>query len=61
MLANIVCWVIAIALILSNSIGQTDFYIRLALAIGFIFVGVLSKTADYYYQVHKEKKKESNM
>jgi hypothetical protein len=48
MLGNIVCWVIALALILSKASLIDDFYTRLLFAMGFIFLGILSKTADYY-------------
>lgn len=48
MLGNIICWVIALALILSNSNSPGDLYTKLLFAMGFIFLGILSKTSDYY-------------
>lgn len=55
MLANLTCWVIALGLIFSKSINREDLYIKMLLAIGFIFVGTLSKFADYYHEAHKSK------
>jgi hypothetical protein len=55
MLANITCWVIALGLMFSESVDRRDLYIKSALAIGFIFVGVLSKSADYYREIHIKK------
>jgi hypothetical protein len=55
MLANITCWVIALGLVFSESPDRRDLYIKCALAIGFIFVGSISKFADYYREIHIKK------
>ena len=51
MLANLACWVIAIALILSNSATQTELFIKLAFALGFIFMGICSKAVEAWQDI----------
>jgi hypothetical protein len=51
MLGNFACWFIALALILSKSPTPTDLYIKLAFALGFIFVGAISKAIDYRHGI----------
>lgn len=53
MIGNIFCWVMAIALIVSKSYGDV-IYTKLLFAMGFILLGILSKFADYYHEVHKK-------
>lgn len=55
MLANITCWVIALGMLFSESIDRRDLYIKSAIAIGFIFVGTISKAVDYYREIHIKK------
>lgn len=56
MIGNILCWIIAIALILSkSSLIEGGLYTKLLYAMGFIFLGILSKAVDYYHEVHKVK------
>ena len=55
MLANIMCWVFVLGLMFSDSLDRRDLYIKCALSIGFIFVGVLSKAVDYYREIHVKK------
>lgn len=52
MFGNIVCWIIALSLILSKSMGTDALYIKLLFAMGFIFLGILSKAVDYYREIH---------
>lgn len=59
MLANLVCWIIALALILSDTHGARDLYIRLGFAMGFILLGTLSKAVDVYHETHKKENKRS--
>jgi hypothetical protein len=54
MLANIICWVIAMALIFAKTSG-IDLYIRLLFAMGFIFLGTLSKAVDTYWETRMSK------
>jgi hypothetical protein len=54
MIGNIICWIIAIALIMSKSFGDI-LYTKLLYAMGFILLGILSKFVDYYREVHKDK------
>lgn len=58
MLANVSCWVIAIALLFSENLGRDDMYVKFLLAIGFIFVGTLSKAVDTYRITHSKKSDE---
>lgn len=53
MLANMSCWIIAIGIMISGSTSQEDLYIKTLLAMGFIFLGTLSKAVDVYKDVHK--------
>ena len=53
MLANLTCWIIAIGMLLADSTNREDLYIRTLLAMGFIFVGTLSKAVDVYRDTHK--------
>ena len=57
MLGNVICWCIAIGIMLSKSTSVNDLYTRTLLALGFIFVGVLSKAVDTYRAVHENKNK----
>ena len=59
MLGNFACWIIALALILSKSQASTDLYIKLAFALGFIFVGAISKAIDYYHGIGVSSSKNS--
>ena len=52
MLGNIACWSIAIGIMLSKSMNAEDLYIRTLLAMGFIFLGILSKAVDVYRDTH---------
>ena len=52
MLGNIVCWAIALGIMLSKSISVNDLYIKSLLAMGFIFLGILSKAVDIYRDAH---------
>lgn len=57
MLGNITCWCIALGIIFSKSIGVGDLYIKMLLAMGFIFLGILSKAVDVYHETHSNKNK----
>ena len=52
MLGNIMCWSIAFGIMLSKPMGTNDLYIRTLLAMGFIFLGILSKAVDTYRDTH---------
>ena len=54
MLANIVCWVIALGLVLSESNGIAEMCTKMWFAMGFIFLGILSKAVDVYHETHKK-------
>lgn len=56
MLANLICWVIALGMMLSESVSREDLYTKTLLAMGFIFLGTLSKAVDVYRDVHKNEK-----
>ena len=53
MIGNVICWIVAIGIMLSKSADQSDLYTKTLLAMGFIFLGILSKAIDYYREVHK--------
>lgn len=55
MLANMSCWIIAIGIMISGNTSQEDLYIKTLLAMGFIFLGTLSKAVDVYKEVYKLK------
>ena len=52
MLGNLMCWAMAIGIMLSKPLGAQDLYIRTLLAMGFIFLGILSKAVDTYRDTH---------
>lgn len=52
MLGNLMCWAIAFGIMLSEPMGRDDLYIRTLLAMGFIFLGILSKAVDTYRDTH---------
>lgn len=54
MLSNLLCWVIAFGMMLSESVSRDDLYTKTLLALGFIFVGTLSKAVDVYRDTHKK-------
>lgn len=60
MVANMICWVIALGLILSKSINTSILFTKLGFAMGFIFLGILSKAVDVYHVTHKKENKQSN-
>ena len=63
MLGNIMCWVMAIALIFSESVDRNDMFMKLLFAMGFILVGAVCKLVDAYREANKPaapEKKESN-
>ena len=53
MLGNVVCWGIAIGLMFSRTEGITNDYRKILIAMGFIFLGILSKAVDVYRDTHK--------
>lgn len=53
MLANIMCWIMAIALIFSESVDRNDMLMKLLFAMGFILVGAVCKLVDVYREVNK--------
>lgn len=55
MLANIMCWVIAFALLFSESIDRNDMFTKLLFAMGFILVGAVCKLVDVYRDVNTPK------
>lgn len=52
MLGNLICWVVALGMMLSDSMNREDLYIKTMLAMGFIFLGILSKAVDVYRDTH---------
>ena len=61
MLGNLICWIIAIALLAAKANGIDEWHIRVIFAMCFILLGILSKAVDAYQSVHrKEESKETN-
>ena len=61
MLGNLICWIIAIALLAAKTNGIDEWHTRVIFAMGFILLGILSKAVDAYQSVHrKEESKETN-
>ena len=60
MLGNLICWIIAIALLATKVNGVDEWHIRVLFAMGFILLGILSKAVDVYQATHtKEENKET--
>ena len=58
---NILCWIIAIAMIVAKSNGIEEWHTRIVFAMVFVLLGILSKAVDAYQVVHtKEENKETN-
>lgn len=52
MLGNCICWAIALGLMFSRSAGFTDDLTKILLAMGFIFLAILSKAVAVYEVTH---------
>ena len=52
MIGNLICWVIAIALLVTKVNGVDEWHIRVIFAMAFILLGILSKAVDAYQAVH---------
>lgn len=52
MLGNVVCWGIALSFMFSKSEGITSDRFKILFAMGFIFLGILSKAVDVYRYTH---------
>lgn len=52
MLGNITCWAIALGIMLSKTATTHDLYIKTLLAMGFVFLAILSKAVDVYRETH---------
>lgn len=59
MLGSLICWGTALG-ILFTSAGQSvnDIYIRCAIAMGFIFLGIFSRAVSVYHETHKRETEE---
>lgn len=53
MLGNLICWIIALGMMLSDSTNKEDLYVKTLFAMGFILLGILSKAVDVYRDIHK--------
>lgn len=58
MLANIVCWGLALGLMFCRNGGISGDNEKMFFAMGFIFLGILSKLVDYYGRMHVSRTKE---
>lgn len=57
MLGNFICWIMALGIMLSKTASTEDLYIKTLLALGFIFLGILSKAVDVYHDTHSNNDK----
>lgn len=59
MLGSLICWGTALGILFTSS-GQTtnDIYIRCAIAMGFIFLGIFSRAVSVYHEIHKKDPKD---
>lgn len=53
MLANLLCWIMAIGLFLSRFSDRNEMYMKLVFMLGFIMVGAVCKFVDVYREVNK--------
>lgn len=53
MLANLLCWIMAIGLLFSGFDDQKDMYIKLLFMLAFIVAGAICKLVDAYREVNK--------
>jgi hypothetical protein len=60
MLGNLMCWIMAIALIFSKSMDRNDMFLKFVLAMGFILVGAVCKLVDAYREVNKAARSEES-
>lgn len=54
MLGSLICWGAAITILATNNGSFSDIYIRCAIAMGFIFLGIFSRAVSVYQEVHKK-------
>ena len=52
MFGSIFCWGTALALLFTTSKDVTDLYTRCCFAMGFIFLGILSRAVSVYHDTH---------
>lgn len=60
MLVDAICWAIACVIVFGNDINIVDDYHRWLLALGFIFVGTVSRFVSTYREVHSKKTDNKN-
>ena len=52
MLGSVVCWAIGLGMLFNRVEGFTDDYTRMLYAMGFIFLGILSRAVSVYRETH---------
>ena len=52
MIGNAMCWGLALGMLFSKSEGVTSDITKILLAMGFIFLGILSKAVSVYHDTH---------
>ena len=52
MLGSVVCWAIALGMLFNRIEGFTTDYTRMLYAMGFIFLGILSRAVSVYRETH---------
>lgn len=52
MIGNAMCWGLALGMLFSKSEGVTSDITKILLAMGFIFLGILSKAVSVYRDTH---------
>lgn len=55
MLGSIICWGTALGILFTSSgLSDNDIYIRCAIAMGFMFLGIFSRAVSVYHETHKQ-------
>lgn len=54
MLVDAICWAVASIIVFGNSISIVDDYHKWLLALGFIFVGTISRVAAMFISAYRE-------
>jgi hypothetical protein len=60
MLGSLICWGTALVILFTSSGVAPDIYIRCAIAMGFIFLGIFSRAVSVYQEVHAKDDNKDN-
>jgi hypothetical protein len=60
MLVDAICWAVAIIFACTDTVAIADDFHKALLALGFIFVGTISRFVSVYREVHSKKPETPN-